>query len=107
RAQLAAPVGRLHDLAAQLIHGHAELDAVGLDRTPDLLRGALAHRASTLLVLTGSTAVDGDEGVIVSLINWASSIAICGVGGVPLRKKRAARKPAMPPSRNSTPATIR
>ena len=48
RAQLAAPVGRLRDLAAQLLDGDAELGAVGLDRAPDLLRRALrAHRAST------------------------------------------------------------
>ena len=111
RAQLPAPVGGLRDLAAELLDGDAELGAVGLDRAPDLLRRALrAHRASTFEGPAGSTPVPGVAGcgaVMVALISWASSIAICGVGGVPFLKKRAARKPASPPSRNRTPATIR
>ena len=44
-AQLRAPVGRLGDLAAQLLDRDAELGAVGLDRAPDLLRGAARSSA--------------------------------------------------------------
>src|SRR3954453_10914105 len=118
RAQLAAPVRGPDDLAAQLLHRDPELGAVGLDRAADLLRGALlrgAHRrASCGIAGSGAcTAPGGPSGVAgcgavsVALISCASSIAICGGGGEPFLKKPIAKKPAMPPSTNKTPATIR
>ena len=59
--------------------------------------------ASTFAARADATAVGvaGCGAVSVALISWASSIAICGVGGEPFLKKRAATKPAMPPNRNS------
>jgi hypothetical protein len=105
-AQLPAPVGGLGDLAAQALDRDPELGAVGLDGAPDLLRGAggAPVRASVRSTAVG---VAGCGAVSVALMSCASSMAIFGVGGEPLRKKRAARKPARPPSRNSAPATMR
>src|SRR6478609_6568382 len=107
RAQLRAPIGRLDDLAAQLLDRHRELRAVGLDRLPDLFRGALAHFVSAFAGTVGPVGVAGCGSVRVARISWASSIAICGIGGEPFLKKRAAMKPAMPPNRNRKPDKIR
>src|SRR5690349_16415123 len=111
RPQLRAPVRGLDHLAAEVLHGDRELGAVGFDRAPDLLRRALgAHRDSTLPGVVGATTPSGVAGwgfCSVALISWASSMAICGVGGVPFLKKRAAMKPAMPPKMNRIPARIR
>src|SRR3954452_25404649 len=61
--QLGAPVGGLDDLAAQLLHRDRQVGAVGLDGTPDLVRGALAaHRASTSDADGAATAPDGVAG---------------------------------------------
>src|SRR3954469_17076257 len=86
RAQLCLPVRRLDDLAAQLLDGDRQLGAVGLDRLPDLFRASLGQFTFSTTPVAG---VAGCESVIVALISLPSSIAICGVGGEPLRKKRA------------------
>src|SRR3954447_11198849 len=94
-AQVAAPVGRQLDLAAEAVDGRDEALAVVLDRLPDLLRGALGRRAC---------AHDDDSS---SLVLRASSMAICGVGGEPFLNSRAANIPARPPSAKRIAATTK
>src|SRR5205085_9931302 len=76
-AQLLAPVGQRRHLFAQHLDRGAELLAVLLDRGADLLwRSGRRHQEATSVAVT------------VSRIFLASSIAIVGAGGVPLRSAR-------------------
>ena len=90
----------------QLLDGHAELGAVGLDRAADLLGGAGRHQRGT------SPAPRCPGGAAGSLRRSRGSAGpprwpCTGLGGVAFLMKRNASKPPSAPSRNRISVTIR
>src|SRR4051795_10106148 len=90
--QLRAPVRELVDLALQVVDRVLQLLAGRLDRRADLLGGTAGHqrRASS----------------IAARVFFASSIAICGVGGEPFLNNRRAISARMPAKTSSMMQTI-
>jgi DegV family protein with EDD domain len=103
-----APVSQTCDLAAQPLHGHRQLHAVGLDRAADLRGRALRHQSPSppgagavgavyaLAAPTAPLVVSGWP--TVSRILRASSIAMFGTGGEPRLTALAAIRPATTPN---------
>src|SRR4051794_32238616 len=90
--QLRAPVRELVDLALQVVDRVLELLASHLDRCADLLWRAAGHqrRASS----------------IAARVFFASSIAICGTGGLPFLNERRAIRARMPAKTSRSTHTI-
>ena len=101
-----APVGQARDLAAQALHRHRQLHAVGLDRAADLRRRALRHQLWPPRpadrwqprALAGADRGRRLGADTLSRILRASSIAMFGTGGEPFLTALAAISPAIAPS---------
>src|SRR5262245_33086756 len=99
--QLAAPVGQLGHLGAQVVDPHGEVAAGLLDRRADHVGALRRHQ----LVLLSSWSCSCTEASSCSRVFLASSIAMSGVGGAPFLNRRIAISAAMMASRKSSAVT--
>src|SRR6185436_10042019 len=107
--QLAAPVGQLGHLGAQVVHREGELLARRLDLGADHLRRPSSCHYAFTSSPRSSVRCTWSRSIFCASssarVRLASSIAMSGVGGEPFLNSRYASRPARIANRNSTAVT--